>query len=65
MVSQGSTIREPQREKMYFLIRARNEDSSYSGYPLSLRRPHEETLHLWLFKLGTVKILIRLCEFAG
>ena len=28
----------------------------------SLRCPHEETLHVWLWKMRPVKILIRLCE---
>ena len=30
-----------------------------------LRCPYEETLHLWLCKMYTVKILISLCECAG
>ena len=32
---------------------------------ISLHYPHAETLHPWLFKMHTVKILIRLCECAS
>ena len=54
---------EPQRVKPYLLPRAPNEDSNQPAHPhslISLHCPHEETLHPWLFKMRTMKILIRL-----
>ena len=48
---------------LYF--RAVWSESSFVQSDQSLRCPHEETLHPWLPKMHTVKILIRLRECAG
>ena len=47
---------------------APNEDSNQPAHPrslISLRWPHEETMHPWLSKMHPVKILIRLYECTG
>ena len=38
---------------------------AFSQSDQSLHCPHEETLHPWQSKMCLVKILIRLCKFAG
>ena len=38
---------------------------AHLGSMTSIRCPHEEILHSWLFKMQPMKILIRLCECAG
>ena len=50
------------------LICAPNDDSNQPAHSrslISLRCPHEETLHPWLSKMRPVKTLIRLRECAG
>ena len=47
-------LNESQLERMYLLTCAPNEDSNQPVHPrslISLRCPHEETLHPWLFKM--------------
>ena len=59
---------ELQRGKMYRLTCGPNGDANQPAHPrslVSLRCPHEETLHPWLSKMRPVKILIRLRECAG
>ena len=41
---------EQQREKTCLLTRAPNDDSDQSGHPISLHRPHEETMRPLLSK---------------
>ena len=55
-------------DKTYLPTYAANEDSNQRAHPrslISLRCPHEETLHSWLSKMRPVEILIRLREGAG
>ena len=75
-----NTHTQPQCEKKYFLISARNEDpnqpahprgidSNQNAHPRTLMRVFvvliNGTLHHWLSKMRRVKILIRLCKCAG
>ena len=52
---------DPQREKTYHRTCTPNVDSDQPAHPRSLSHccPHEETLHLWEFRVRPVKILIR------
>ena len=54
---------ESQRRKTYILIYESNEDSNQPARScsfISLRCPHQETVHPWLSKMRPVKILISL-----
>ena len=61
-------LQEQQRDRTYLLACAPREGSNAPAHPcslISLHCPHEETLHLWIFKMSLVKSLIRLRECAG
>ena len=56
---------EPEHQKTYCRTCVAIDPNQPVLFDQSLHCLHEETLHVWLSKIHSVKILIRLCKCAG